>query len=189
MKNRKLVVVAFLLVSVMLLGVGYAALTDVLTISGQGNFSTSAADNQFKEDVYFSAAVANVSGDTATILSDNNRASFTCNSVALVGDTATFTFTVTNESAHDAVITVKSISIRDIIADGVDTDEDNDGIFDVRTNVGAGVDLPAATGTTVDTYGTATFIVTVELRGVDGVNPTVAVTGIFDIILDVTTTD
>lgn len=189
MKNRKLVVVAFLLVSVMLLGVGYAALTDVLTISGQGNFSTSAADNQFKEDVYFSAAVANVSGDTATILSDNNRASFTCNSVALVGETATFTFTVTNESAHDAVITVKSISIRDLIADGEDTDEDNDYVFGVTTNIGTGVDLPAATGTTEGTYGTASFTVTVELLGVDGVNPTVAVTGIFDIILDVTTID
>ena len=35
MKNRKRVVVAFLLVAVMLLGVGYATLTDVLEITGR----------------------------------------------------------------------------------------------------------------------------------------------------------
>ena len=44
MKNRRNVVVAFLVCAVMLLGVGYAALTDTLTIAGQANVGTGKAE-------------------------------------------------------------------------------------------------------------------------------------------------
>jgi hypothetical protein len=47
MKNRKIVVVAFLLVATMLLGVGYAALTDELTITGSLKTDTTAAMSAF----------------------------------------------------------------------------------------------------------------------------------------------
>ena len=58
MKNRKSIVVAFLLVAVMLLGVGYAALTDILDITGSADINQSAAEEAFNEDVYFTGAVA-----------------------------------------------------------------------------------------------------------------------------------
>jgi hypothetical protein len=78
MKNRKFVVVAFLLVAVLLLGVGYAALSDTLDITGSADVNQSAAEEAFNEDVYFSAAVANEDGNTASINGDNNdKASFT----------------------------------------------------------------------------------------------------------------
>ena len=80
MKNRKSVIVAFLLVAVMLLGVGYAALTDVLDITGTADVNQSAAEESFNEDIFFSAAVANESGNTASVNADNNdKASFTAN--------------------------------------------------------------------------------------------------------------
>ena len=51
MRNRKTVVAAFLLVAVMMLGVGYAALTDILDITGSADVNQSAAEEAFNEDI------------------------------------------------------------------------------------------------------------------------------------------
>ena len=108
MKNRKTVVVAFLLVAVMLLGVGYAALTDVLDITGSADVNQSAAEEAFNEDIHFAVngAVANQAGNTASINADNNdKASFTANNLKGKDDTATFTFTIVNDGDLDANVT------------------------------------------------------------------------------------
>ena len=98
MKNRKTVVVAFLLCAVMLLGVGYAALTDTLDITGSADVNQSAAEEAFNEDIYFSAAVANETGNTASVNADNNdKASFTAATLKGQGDKVTFTFTIKND--------------------------------------------------------------------------------------------
>ena len=108
MKNRKSVIVAFLLVAVMLLGVGYAALTDVLDITGTADVNQSAAEESFNEDIIFSAAVANETGNTASVNADNNdKASFTAKTLKGAGDKATFTFVITNDGDVDAVVTPK----------------------------------------------------------------------------------
>ena len=108
MKNRKTVVVAFLLVAVMLLGVGYAALTDVLDITGSADVNQSAAEESFNEDIYFSAAVANEAGNTASVNTDNNdKASFTASTLKGKGDKVTFTFTIKNAGDVDATVTPK----------------------------------------------------------------------------------
>ena len=106
MKNRKRVVVSFLLVAVMMMSVGYAALTDVLDITGSADVNKSAAEDAYNADVYFTAAVANQTGNTASVNSDNNdKASFTANTLQGAGDTATFTFTITNDGDLDAIVT------------------------------------------------------------------------------------
>lgn len=106
MKNRRNVVVAFLVCAVMLLGVGYAALTDVLDITGSADVNQLQAENSFNEDIHFTAAVANETGNTASINSDNNdKCSFTVNSLSGEGDKATFTFTITNDGDLDATVT------------------------------------------------------------------------------------
>ena len=106
MKNRKTVVVAFLLVAVMLMGVGYAALTDVLDITGSADVNQSAAEEAFNEDIFFSAAVANETGNTASVNGDNNdKASFTAKTLKGMNDTATFTFTIVNDGDLDANVT------------------------------------------------------------------------------------
>ncbi len=106
MKNRKIVVVSFLLVAVMLLSVGYAALTDVLDITGSADVNKSAAEDAYNEDIHFSDAKANQTGNTASINPDNNdKASFTANTLQGAGDTATFTFEITNDGDLDATVT------------------------------------------------------------------------------------
>ena len=108
MKNRKTVVVAFLLCAVMLLGVGYAALSDTLDITGSADVNQSAAEEAFNEDVYFSAAVANQAGNTASVNADNNdKASFTAATLKGKGDQVTFTFTIKNNGDVDATVTPK----------------------------------------------------------------------------------
>ena len=110
MKNRKFVVVAFLLVAVMLLGVGYAALTDTLTIIGNAHIDVDTANKTFDEKVYFSAAEATSTtgtGATADVAScTTDDATFTANKLAVVGEKSVFTFTIKNESNVDAVISV-----------------------------------------------------------------------------------
>ena len=108
MKNRRNVVIAFMIVAVMLLGIGYAALSDTLDITGSADVNQSAAEEAFNEDIFFSAAVANEQGNTASINPDNNdKASFTAATLKGKGDKVTFTFTITNDGDVAADVTPK----------------------------------------------------------------------------------
>jgi cytochrome c oxidase assembly protein Cox11 len=114
MKNRKTVVVAFLLVAVMLLGVGYAALTDVLDINGSADVSQDAAQDAFDEDIYFEKVevltkAQNAEGRDLNVASistgDPDQGNFTADGLKGEGDTAQFKFTIKNNSDLDAVVT------------------------------------------------------------------------------------
>lgn len=115
MKNRKFVVVAFLLVAVMLLGVGYAALTDTLTIIGNAHIDLDEANRTFDERIYFSAAaVTQTTGsgtveDVVSFTADD--ATFTANQLAIKDEYSIFTFTITNDSNVDAEITVNATKL------------------------------------------------------------------------------
>ncbi len=167
MKNRKTVVVAFLLVAAMLLGVGYAALTDVLDITGSADVNRSAAEEAYNEDIHFTAAVANEAGNTASVNADNNdKASFTANTLKGKGDKATFTFTITNAGDLSAKVT-PSIS-----------SNTNETYFKITSDwAGATKDLNAG--------GDLNYTVTVELLE----TPTDTISGSFIIELTATTVD
>ena len=105
MKNTKSLI-AFLVIAVMLLGIGYAALSDTLDINGSADVNQSAAEEAFNEDIYFSAAVANQEGNTASVsATDNDMADFAANTLKGKGDKVTFTFTIKNNSDIDALVT------------------------------------------------------------------------------------
>lgn len=110
MKNRKFIVVAFLLVAVMLLGVGYAALTDTLTIIGNAHIDIDTANKTFDDKVYFSDSAASSSTGTGTgtdVASHTaDDATFTVHKLATVGQKSVFTFTIKNDSNVDALISV-----------------------------------------------------------------------------------
>ena len=110
MKNRKTVIVAFLLAAVMLLGIGYAALTDTLVILGNAHIDLDTTSRLFDEKVYFSDAEATSStgsGATEDVVSYNmDDATYTANRLATIGEYSKFTFTITNDSNADADITV-----------------------------------------------------------------------------------
>ena len=106
MKKRRTLIISLLLVAALALGIGYAALTDVLDINGTADVNQSAAEEAFNEDVYFSAAVANETGNVASVdANDNDMASFTASTLKGKDDVATFTFTITNDGDVDAVVT------------------------------------------------------------------------------------
>ena len=165
MRNRKNVIVAFVLVAVMLMAVGYAALTDILDITGSADVNQSAAEEAFNEDIYFVSAVANEPGNTASVNADNNdKASFSANTLKGKGDKVTFTFEITNDGDVDAVVTPKISSntnseyfliTSDWMVEGVSTPK----------NLAAGSQL--------------SYTVTVELRE----TPTVTIGGSFVIEL------
>ena len=153
MRNRKVIVTAFLLVAIMLLGVGYAAVSDILDLTGTSEVNQSAAEEAFNHDVHFSG-VKNGDTDTFTesysdpsgmytarVNSDNNdKASFTISGLKGAGDTATITFRVVNEGDLDAVVSVKT------------TSNSNPTYFDVKYYVnGSSTPLDTTTGTSMGT--------------------------------------
>ena len=104
MKNRRIIVIAFMLCAVMLLGVGYAAVSDALDISGTAEINSGNVQSAFDTNVRFSAAVANnytagTNPDKAWVSSeDDDLAHFASYNLAEVGNLTTFTFTILNES-------------------------------------------------------------------------------------------
>ena len=115
MKNRKSVIVAFLLAAVMLLGIGYAALTDTLVILGNAHIDLDTTSRLFDEKVYFSDAEATAStgsGATEDVVSYNmDDATYTANRLATIGEYSKFTFTITNDSNADADITIAATKL------------------------------------------------------------------------------
>ena len=104
MRTRRIAIIALALITVMTLGVGYAALNDALTVNGTGSLTVDAAEDQFDEEVYFVDVVDTVNC-TASVVSGEDTASIDiANTLAIVGDTATATFTVKNDSAVPVTI-------------------------------------------------------------------------------------
>ncbi len=72
MKNRKLVITAFVLVAVLLMAVGFAALVDDLYVTGTAGISADDARDAIAEDIYFTRAVMTTEAGTALIVADDN---------------------------------------------------------------------------------------------------------------------
>ncbi|MGM9682759.1 MAG: hypothetical protein ACI3XQ_04095 [Eubacteriales bacterium] len=119
MKNRKKVVVALLLVAVLCLGVGYAALTDTLFVNGTVSVKQNAtALAEFAEDVHFTGTPTVPTGVTASIGDDDvdpagnkDKLTITVADTALVnaGDKVKISADIINESAdYGAAITLNA---------------------------------------------------------------------------------
>lgn len=170
MKNRKVIVTAFLLVAIMILGVGYAAVNNVLDITGTGTVNQSAAEEAFNLDVYFDG-VKNGDEDTYTVQytdanglytarvndDNNDKASFTVSGLKGAGESASITYRVVNVGDLNAIVTLKSCT------------NSNETYFDVKYYVNGSstpLDLTAGTsmGTIAHTDGTMTITVVVTLK-------------------------
>ena len=131
MKNRKVIVTAFLLIAVMIVGVGYAAVSDTLNFGGDATVSDSQAQHQFDLDVRITAVSEdNVTWvDYAADTTEINRADdlivniidgagdnvqdsvdFQVFNLADAGDTEVIWFKVENESAHAPTLTESDIT-------------------------------------------------------------------------------
>lgn len=125
MRNRKTVIVAFVVLACMLLAVGFAAYNDELDIAGSAEVSQTLANVTFDEKVYFSAVSQDPTMYTAEIsASDPDTASYKVTGLADVRDTVSITFTVKNDNAFDAKCKLKALPT-------YDTDH-----FTITSNVG-----------------------------------------------------
>lgn len=169
MRNRKTVIAAFVLVAVMLMAVGFAALTDTLNIIGEAEVDFNTANSGFDADVYFSGAVAAnaAKGDEAVVTTDNDIARFSVRSLASKNESTTFTFTVQNDNEFDVYVKVNSTK----------TTNNNTEYFSVAIT-SEQVTVPA--GGTADVTVTVTLLKTPQLDVVGD-----KVTGTFTFELDV----
>ena len=164
MKKRRNLIISLLLVAALALGVGYAAVSDVLDINGTVDVSVSAAEEAFNSDIYFVDAVANEEGNVASVnADDDDMASFTIFTFKGKDDVATFTFTIENKGDLDAVVTPT------LAADG----NTNPEFFDIVSDW-------AGQPKTIKAGESATYTVTVTLLK----TPTEAVHGAFHIELN-----
>ena len=113
MKNRRITIVAFLLLAALTLGIGYAALSDTLWITGSASVGADAGQDAFENDIYFSKAISDQTRVRAEIdPTDNNKATMTMVTyedktqmpLKKVGDQLVATFTVQSKSDLDAKI-------------------------------------------------------------------------------------
>ena len=146
MKKRRTLIISLLLVAALALGIGYAALTDVLDIQGTAEISAGIAEEAFNQDVYFSK-VEPGSGMTASIVENNNdKGTFTATGFSQVGDKCSVTFTIKNDSEHYAAnVTPKLLQ------------NSNEEYFTVSSDW-------KSTMQTIEAGGEKTITVTVELK-------------------------
>lgn len=115
MKNRRTVIASFLLIAVLVMGIGYAALTDNLFIKGEATLATTSAQTNFDDDVSFLEAHRGECNGTNTATpdsvvigaTDKDSATFYVKSLGNQGEFVVFSFVIQNKSTEfDANITL-----------------------------------------------------------------------------------
>lgn len=180
MKNRKTVIVAFLLIATLLLGVGYAALSDTLTINATATVSKTAAESVFDEDVKFTAVSAityptGVTTGAAAIIdtaadstSDTGKITIDDGVLKNTGDEVKVTYTISNVGDLAASVAKPTIN------------NTNETYFSVTTDWGdAAKDLAAGEAISV--------VVTIKLVKTPTADENT--TGSFTLTFDATTSD
>ena len=105
MKNRRLTLVAFLLCAALIVGFGYAAVSDTLRIDGTATIDHTGANTEFDGMVYFEDATASSTKDLIVISDDKDIATVTVKSLTLKDSTATFTMYVVNDYDYPIYVT------------------------------------------------------------------------------------
>ena len=173
MRNRKSIIVTFMLVACMLLAVGFAAMNDTLDITGQAEVNYANAQSAFDEEVYFSA-VSTGTGYSSEIITNTNPtldkdvARFSVTGLSGEGDSVTMVFTITNDNSFAVSCVVDP-----------NTTVTNSEYFDCVTNVGNNA-------FTIDAESTYDVEVTVSLKKTPQLSEGQTVSSNFAIQYDVT---
>lgn len=111
MKNRRNVIIAFLLCVSLIVGVGYAALTDTLTVDGKARISAGTAAEEFNEDIKFERVVSQDNCVATISATDNDWVDVTITEgVGVLGDTAVVELEVSNAGNSTAMLTVNAMT-------------------------------------------------------------------------------
>lgn len=122
MKNRRTIVMAFLLCACLIVGMGYAAVTTDLHMHGDANISADAASTDFDADIQYGvvsdvvncAAVVgtqnatsgdlSLTNDLVTVTLTNTGSNNDTTTMCTAGDTASFKVTVVNNGTAAATL-------------------------------------------------------------------------------------
>ena len=145
MKNRRIIVASFLICACLVMGIGYAAFSDVMDINGSAELSV---DKVTDGNIIFTSAEALLrQGETATTntanINPNNpdKASYSVNDLVTEGQTAQFKFTITNTNAEEYTIkTLKHTLVND----------DANTYYEITDDLGAAGKTIAANGGTLE---------------------------------------
>ena len=170
MKNRKTIVTAFVLVACMLIGVGYAAVTDNFTINGQATITEQGANDSFNEDIRFMGIVVGSEVKSDVLASENlgytascnvplDQASFHVNDLKKVGDSKTIIFRVGNYGEIDSVLKLEGTNTN-IVSNPI-TDPVTPSPFEVTYSLTGDTNLPKAADDGTPNYVDITVTVTV----------------------------
>lgn len=161
MKNRRTVLLAFLLIACLCIGIGYAYVSKDLKISGTATTAVASIDVEFsaasiksadstKGDDAHKTAIQSASSVGAP---GDTTISFTAAGLTYIGDSVTAEFTITNYNEY--AVDIKSVDAPTLTAFTVNVEEFADG-EDGTTVTGTTLTLPAGE--------TETFTVTVTLN-------------------------
>ena len=116
MNKRRSIIAAFLVVAILAIGVGYAAVSDTLSIGGMIAATQGGAQNQFDVDVYFLEATVTPNNCTVTLSDDADRATInmsTSTDLAHTGDSTYVVIPVYNGSVYDATLEIDDRGVDD----------------------------------------------------------------------------
>ena len=159
MKKRRIAVIAFMLVAALTLGIGYAVLTDTLSIGADLTANTSGSAKEFDEDVKFlsvtpdAESAGKVSGEISAD-GDSITLSITEGALSTAGSSVKVTIVIENQSTEfDPTISAPAVAIT-----GTDAAE-----FTVTTNWGT--DPKVIDKSDGATHGQISFDLTITLNG------------------------
>lgn len=113
MKKRRFLIISLLLVAALTLGIGYAEMTKLLTINGDGIL--------YQNDTAFVVEFTQgtITDDTGTVKFSGTSSDFNITGISNVGDEAVVTLTVTNNStaAQDLIAVLNGVSGSGITSD------------------------------------------------------------------------
>ena len=139
MKNRRNIIIAFLLCACLIVGVGYAAVGDVLDVDGTAELGLESERN-FDSNIYFTDAKAFQSGDSASTTPTNpDKVTFSVTSVTGDDTTAFFKFTFVNKNTEAVTVYLSNFLTSERIldketGDAEQTDENNR-IYSVKFSI------------------------------------------------------
>ena len=138
MKNRKRVIVAFMLIACMLTAVGFAAVSDTFVITGNATITKEGANDAYNSDIRFEGIVLEYGADSdksdddsvvSDVLANMNlgytascnvpmdTASFHVNDLKAKGDNKTVIFRVRNYGEIESRITVEANPVNFVSGD------------------------------------------------------------------------
>ena len=112
MKNRKIILISFLVCACLVVGVGYAVLNDELSVEGHGKLSNTNADVEFEKDIYFSQVVSRTNCTAVIDATDTSNDKIavtiddTTSKMAVKGDKATVELEIANATLDVATVTL-----------------------------------------------------------------------------------